>query len=116
MEKNGVHNHAEESSETITEGGPAEYSGSGQAQQPAAAPGIQHSLSGKSKSDWKYLLILCVVGLLINYLLAHLATGLHLPLYLDNIGSASLPPGLQTMASTVSANPCGCWQLSQPLP
>ncbi|MBQ2072424.1 MAG: hypothetical protein II460_08755, partial [Oscillospiraceae bacterium] len=88
MEKNGVHNHAEESSETITEGGPAEYSGSGQAQQPAAAPGIQHSLSGKSKSDWKYLLILCVVGLLINYLLAHLATGLHLPLYLDNIGSA----------------------------
>ena len=89
MEKNGVHNHAEESSETITEGGPAEYSGSGQAQQPAAAPGIQHSLSGKSKSDWKYLLILCVVGLLINYLLAHLATGLHLPLYLDNIGSAT---------------------------
>ena len=35
-----------------------------------------------------YLLILCVTGLLINYLLVRLATGLNLPLYLDNIGSA----------------------------
>ena len=35
-----------------------------------------------------YLLILCVTGLLINYLLVRLATGLSLPLYLDNIGSA----------------------------
>ncbi|MBR6889760.1 MAG: phosphohydrolase, partial [Clostridia bacterium] len=33
------------------------------------------------------LLILSAIGLLINYLLAHLATGLKLPLYLDNIGS-----------------------------
>ena len=32
-----------------------------------------------------YLLILCVTGLLINYLLVRLATGLDLPLYLDNI-------------------------------
>ena len=33
------------------------------------------------------LLILSAISLLINYLLAHLATGLKLPLYLDNIGS-----------------------------
>ena len=33
------------------------------------------------------LLVLSAAGLLINYLLAHLATGLKLPLYLDNIGS-----------------------------
>ena len=42
----------------------------------------------EQKTRRKYLLILCLVGLLINYLLAHLATGLHLPLYLDNIGSS----------------------------
>ena len=35
-----------------------------------------------------YLLILCAAGLLINYLLAHAAIRLKLPLYLDNIGSA----------------------------
>ena len=35
-----------------------------------------------------YLFLLCAAGLLINYLLAHAATGLKLPLYLDNIGSA----------------------------
>ncbi len=42
----------------------------------------------EQKVQRNYLLILCAVGLLINYLLAHLATGLKLPLYLDNIGSA----------------------------
>ena len=40
------------------------------------------------RSDRRYLLALCLSGLLINYLLAHVATGLNLPLYLDNIGSA----------------------------
>jgi len=34
------------------------------------------------------LLALCAVGLLVNILLAHLATALKLPLFLDNIGSA----------------------------
>lgn len=42
----------------------------------------------EQKANRKYLLILCAAGLIINYLLAHLATTLHLPLYLDNIGSA----------------------------
>ena len=42
----------------------------------------------QNKNDRKYLLILCAIGLLINYVLAHLATGLGLLLYLDNIGSA----------------------------
>ncbi|MBQ6504834.1 MAG: HD domain-containing protein [Flexilinea sp.] len=42
----------------------------------------------EQKNHRNYLLILCVAGLLVNYLLAHLATGLNLPLYLDNIGSA----------------------------
>ena len=40
------------------------------------------------KKNRKYLILLCAAGLLINYLLAHLATSLKLPLYLDNIGSA----------------------------
>ena len=40
------------------------------------------------KINRTYLVILCVAGLLINFLLAHLATWLKLPLYLDNIGSA----------------------------
>lgn len=35
-----------------------------------------------------YLLILCVAGLFVNFLLAQLAIKLKLPLYLDNIGSA----------------------------
>lgn len=35
-----------------------------------------------------YVLVLCIVGLLINMLGARLAHVLHLPLYLDNIGSA----------------------------
>ena len=38
--------------------------------------------------DRNYLIGLCAAGLLINYLLAHLAIRLQLPLYLDNIGSA----------------------------
>lgn len=42
----------------------------------------------QQKTDKKYFIILCLTGLLINYLFAHLATGLGLPLYLDNIGSA----------------------------
>ena len=42
----------------------------------------------QQKSNRNYLLILCFSGLAINYLLAHLATWLELPLYLDNIGSA----------------------------
>ena len=36
----------------------------------------------------KKAILLCVIGLLVNFLLAHLAKGLKLPLYLDNIGSA----------------------------
>ena len=42
----------------------------------------------RKKNSKGYILVLCLAGLLINYLLAHLATGLKLPLYLDNIGSA----------------------------
>ena len=42
----------------------------------------------QQKANRKYLLILCAAGLLINYLLAHLAIKLELPLYLDNIGSS----------------------------
>ena len=42
----------------------------------------------RKKNNKGYILVLCVAGLLVNYLLAHLATGLELPLYLDNIGSA----------------------------
>ena len=36
----------------------------------------------------KKAILLCVIGLLVNFLLAHMAKGLKLPLYLDNIGSA----------------------------
>ena len=43
---------------------------------------------GQQRANRRYLILLCTAGLLINYLLAHLATGLALPLYLDNIGSA----------------------------
>jgi len=43
---------------------------------------------GQRRANRRYLILLCTAGLLINYLLAHLATGLALPLYLDNIGSA----------------------------
>lgn len=42
----------------------------------------------RKKNNKGYILLLCLAGLLINYLLAHLATGLKLPLFLDNIGSA----------------------------
>ena len=53
-------------------------------------PGTEPWLGGAAghRSVRNYTLILCAAGLLINVLLAHLATGLHLPLYLDNIGSA----------------------------
>ena len=40
------------------------------------------------KKNRLFVLLLCLIGLLINYLFAHLATGLKLPLFLDNIGSA----------------------------
>ena len=46
------------------------------------------SANGNNKKRNWYTFILCLAGLLINYALAHLATGLKLPLYLDNIGSA----------------------------
>ena len=42
----------------------------------------------QQKQSRKYVVILCIAGLAINYVFAHLATGLKLPLYLDNIGSA----------------------------
>ena len=42
----------------------------------------------QQKTRRKYLLILCITGLLINYIFAQLAIKLGLPLYLDNIGSA----------------------------
>jgi len=47
-----------------------------------------NSMHEQNKARVKYALILSLIGLLINYVLAHLATGLKLPLYLDNIGSA----------------------------
>ena len=47
----------------------------------------QSSAREERRSRRNYLIILCLAGLLINFLLAHLATGLNLPLYLDNIGS-----------------------------
>ena len=40
------------------------------------------------KINRNYLIGLCAAGLLINYLLGHLALRLEMPLYLDNIGSA----------------------------
>ena len=42
----------------------------------------------QNKTNKKYLVLLSVAGLLVNYLLAQLAIALKLPLYLDNIGSA----------------------------
>ena len=42
----------------------------------------------KLKIRYRYHILLCAAGLLINVLLAHLATRFSLPLYLDNIGSA----------------------------
>ena len=58
-----------------------------------------HTASSRNQHRRKqpFFLILCIAGLLVNYLLAHLATSLKLPLYLDNIGSAlaaALGPGL----------------------
>ena len=49
-----------------------------------------HTASSRNQHRRKqpFFLILCIAGLLVNYLLAHLATSLKLPLYLDNIGSA----------------------------
>ena len=46
------------------------------------------AVQAQQRANRKHLLILCAAGLLVNCLLAHLATGLKLPLYLDNIGSA----------------------------
>ena len=37
---------------------------------------------------WIHMVALCVVGLLINYLLAKVPLALNLPLFLDNVGSA----------------------------
>ena len=48
----------------------------------------QNSTHMQNRMRRRYALILSVVGLAINYLLAHLALALKLPLYLDNIGSA----------------------------
>ena len=48
----------------------------------------QETIQEQTNTNLKYLFILGAIGLLINFLLAHLATGLNLPLYLDNIGSA----------------------------
>ena len=48
----------------------------------------QNSMHQQNRARRKYALILSLIGLAINYLLAHLATSLKLPLYLDNIGSA----------------------------
>ncbi len=39
-------------------------------------------------SRWLHLVALCAVGLAINYLLAKVPLALHLPLFLDNVGSA----------------------------
>ena len=40
------------------------------------------------RNRWVHLVVLCVVGLLINYLLAKVPLALNLPLFLDNVGSA----------------------------
>ena len=48
----------------------------------------QNSMHVQNRKGLKYAFILSGIGLAVNYLFAHLATGLHLPLYLDNIGSA----------------------------
>ena len=50
----------------------------------------QHAkeLRKQRNTDLNYLIGLCAAGLAINYVFAHLATRLQLPLYLDNIGSA----------------------------
>ena len=50
----------------------------------------QHAkeLRKQRNTDLNYLIGLCAAGLAINYVFAHLATRLELPLYLDNIGSA----------------------------
>ena len=39
-------------------------------------------------SRWLHLVGLCAVGLVINFLLAKVPLALHLPLFLDNVGSA----------------------------
>ncbi len=46
------------------------------------------SMREHQKQSNKYVFILCIAGLAINVLLAQLAKGLKVPLYLDNIGSA----------------------------
>lgn len=48
----------------------------------------QYSMHHQNRARQKYALILSLIGLIINYALSQLATGLKLPLYLDNIGSA----------------------------
>ena len=45
------------------------------------------TVRNRRRARLRALLVLSAAGLLINYLLAHLTTGLKLPLYLDNIGS-----------------------------
>ena len=52
---------------------------------------MQHEMDQAAASGrvrYGYLLGLCAVGLAVNVALAHLATALSLPLFLDNIGSA----------------------------
>ncbi|MBR1560533.1 MAG: HD domain-containing protein [Clostridia bacterium] len=47
-----------------------------------------HPSSTRKRNSRGYLFLLCAAGLLINFVGVHLARGLKLPLYLDNIGSA----------------------------
>ena len=49
---------------------------------------MEHRPASPMHNSRKYLLLLCVGGLLINFVGVQLARALHLPLYLDNIGSA----------------------------
>ncbi|MGX8705668.1 MAG: HD domain-containing phosphohydrolase, partial [bacterium] len=49
---------------------------------------MEHRPVSPTHNSRKYLFLLCVGGLLINFVGVQLARALHLPLYLDNIGSA----------------------------
>ena len=50
---------------------------------------MKQHLDGRTKGEnRKHMLILCVACLALNFGLSRLALLLHLPLYLDNIGSA----------------------------
>ena len=46
------------------------------------------SAESSGKSKWLFAVLLCAVGLLINFLGVKLALALNLPLFLDNIGGA----------------------------